>query len=322
MQEGFDVGLEMSGNAQAFREMLRTMHHGGSIAILGIPPEETAIDWDQVIFKGLTLKGIYGREMFETWYKMASLLQSGLNIGADHHASLPGAGVHRRLREHGLGPVGQGDPRLVDAVLKPVTAAAAAPPGSALLGDSASRDYGAKLARFSAFAAPELAGLVASLGLVPGMRVVDAGCGTGEVLGLMAASVGPSGCAVGLDLSAAHARAALGAGRLVVQADLLRAPLPPGGFDLVWSLNTVQPRAQAGCGGCCPVRAAAPGRAPRAGAEPFPAGDVLCLGRAPGAAGHRGGACLLPRALRGERDRAWRPARRSWACCVPGACAR
>jgi threonine 3-dehydrogenase len=80
MQEGFDVGLEMSGNAEAFREMLRTMHHGGSVAILGIPPGETAIDWNEVIFKGLTMKGIYGREMFETWYKMASLLQSGLNI--------------------------------------------------------------------------------------------------------------------------------------------------------------------------------------------------------------------------------------------------
>jgi threonine 3-dehydrogenase len=80
MQEGFDVGLEMSGNASAFREMLRTMHHGGSIAILGIPPGDTAIDWNQVIFKGLTLKGIYGREMFETWYKMASLLQSGLQL--------------------------------------------------------------------------------------------------------------------------------------------------------------------------------------------------------------------------------------------------
>jgi len=80
MQEGFDVGLEMSGNAAALREMLRTMHHGGSIAILGIPPDDTAIDWNQVIFKGLTLKGIYGREMFETWYKMSALLQSGLNI--------------------------------------------------------------------------------------------------------------------------------------------------------------------------------------------------------------------------------------------------
>ena len=80
MQEGFDVGLEMSGNATAFRDLLRTMHHGGSVALLGIPPQETAIDWNQVIFKGLTLKGIYGREMFETWYKMASLLQSGLTL--------------------------------------------------------------------------------------------------------------------------------------------------------------------------------------------------------------------------------------------------
>ncbi len=80
MEEGFDVGMEMSGNPQAFRDMLRTMHHGGKIAILGIPPGETSIDWNEVIFKGLVLKGVYGREMFETWYKMSSMLQSGLNI--------------------------------------------------------------------------------------------------------------------------------------------------------------------------------------------------------------------------------------------------
>ena len=80
MTEGFDVGMEMSGNPQAFRDMIRTMHHGGKIAILGIPPDETSIDWNEVIFKGLILKGIYGREMFETWYKMSSMLQSGLNI--------------------------------------------------------------------------------------------------------------------------------------------------------------------------------------------------------------------------------------------------
>ena len=80
MQEGFDVGLEMSGNAAALRDMLRTMHHGGSIAMLGIPPNEVAIDWNEVILKGLTIKGIYGRQMFETWYKMAALLQSGLNV--------------------------------------------------------------------------------------------------------------------------------------------------------------------------------------------------------------------------------------------------
>ena len=80
MIEGFDVGMEMSGNPQAFRDMLRTMHHGGKIAILGIPPGDMAIDWNDVIFKGLVLKGVYGREMFETWYKMSSMLQSGLNM--------------------------------------------------------------------------------------------------------------------------------------------------------------------------------------------------------------------------------------------------
>ncbi len=80
MEEGFDVGMEMSGNPQAFRDMVRTMHHGGKIAMLGIPPDEMAINWNEVIFKGLIIKGIYGREMFETWYKMSSMLQSGLNM--------------------------------------------------------------------------------------------------------------------------------------------------------------------------------------------------------------------------------------------------
>ncbi len=80
MVEGFDVGMEMSGNPQAFRDMLRTMHHGGKVSLLGIPPGDMAIDWNEVIFKGLVIKGIYGREMFETWYKMASMLQSGLNM--------------------------------------------------------------------------------------------------------------------------------------------------------------------------------------------------------------------------------------------------
>jgi len=87
MQEGFDVGLEMSGNPGAFRDLLRTMHHGGRVALLGIPPADTAIDWNQVIFKGLVIKGVYGREMFETWYKMSSMLQSGLDISPviTHH---------------------------------------------------------------------------------------------------------------------------------------------------------------------------------------------------------------------------------------------
>lgn len=80
MREGFDVGLEMSGNASALRDMLRTLHHGGSVAMLGIPSTEVAIDWNDVILKGLTIKGIYGRQMFETWYKMAALLQSGLKV--------------------------------------------------------------------------------------------------------------------------------------------------------------------------------------------------------------------------------------------------
>ena len=80
MTEGFDVGLEMSGVPAAFRDMLDKMNNGGKVAMLGIPPTDVAVDWNQVIFKGLTIKGIYGREMFETWYKMTSLLQSGLDI--------------------------------------------------------------------------------------------------------------------------------------------------------------------------------------------------------------------------------------------------
>ena len=80
MHEGFDVGLEMSGNDQAFRSMLENMNHGGKIAMLGIPAKDTLIDWNQVIFKGLIIKGIYGREMYETWYKMVAMLQSGLDI--------------------------------------------------------------------------------------------------------------------------------------------------------------------------------------------------------------------------------------------------
>lgn len=80
MTEGFDIGLEMSGVPVAFQSMLDNMNHGGKIAMLGIPPSDMGIDWNQVIFKGLNIKGIYGREMFETWYKMASLIQSGLDL--------------------------------------------------------------------------------------------------------------------------------------------------------------------------------------------------------------------------------------------------
>jgi threonine 3-dehydrogenase len=80
MVEGFDVGLEMSGHPAAFREMLANMCHGGRVAMLGIPPGEMAIDWNTVIFNMLTVKGIYGREMYETWYKMTVMIQSGLDI--------------------------------------------------------------------------------------------------------------------------------------------------------------------------------------------------------------------------------------------------
>lgn len=80
MKEGFDVGLEMSGNGQAFRDMLQNMSHGAKIAMLGIPDKDMSIDWRTVVFNMLTIKGIYGREMYETWYKMTVMLESGLNI--------------------------------------------------------------------------------------------------------------------------------------------------------------------------------------------------------------------------------------------------
>ena len=80
LKEGFDVGLEMSGNPAAFRDMIDNLCHGGKIALLGIPSEQIAIDWNKVVFNMLTIKGIYGREMYETWYKMSVMLDSGLNI--------------------------------------------------------------------------------------------------------------------------------------------------------------------------------------------------------------------------------------------------
>lgn len=80
MKEGFDVGLEMSGSGQALRDMIANLCHGGKIALLGIPSADLAIDWNTVIFNMLTIKGIYGREMFETWYLMQSMIQTGLDI--------------------------------------------------------------------------------------------------------------------------------------------------------------------------------------------------------------------------------------------------
>ena len=87
MKEGFDVGLEMSGNGQAFRTMIDVMCHGGKIAMLGIQKPGTLIDWDEVVFNGLTIHGIYGREMYETWYKMTAMIQTGLDISPviTHH---------------------------------------------------------------------------------------------------------------------------------------------------------------------------------------------------------------------------------------------
>ena len=82
MKEGFDVGLEMSGNGEAFKKMINNMCHGGKIALLGIPTNDLAIDWNKVIFNMLTIKGIYGREMFETWYLMQSMIQTGLDISS------------------------------------------------------------------------------------------------------------------------------------------------------------------------------------------------------------------------------------------------
>jgi len=89
MKEGFDVGLEMSGSPTALREMIEHMCHGGKIAMLGIPSESVPFDWTKVVFNMLTIKGIYGREMYETWYKMTVMLETGLNIKARHHASIP-----------------------------------------------------------------------------------------------------------------------------------------------------------------------------------------------------------------------------------------
>lgn len=80
MHEGFDIGLEVSGNPQAFNSMLETMNYGGKVSMLGFLPNDTQIDWNNIILKGLMVKGIYGREMFETWYKMASLIQSGMDV--------------------------------------------------------------------------------------------------------------------------------------------------------------------------------------------------------------------------------------------------
>ena len=113
MQEGFDVGLEMSGSPAAFREIIGQMCHGGKIAMLGIPSAEIAIDWHKVVFNMLTIKGIYGREMYETWYKMTVLLESGLDISPDHHPPLSLHRVRAGLCCDEVRRLWQGYPRLV-----------------------------------------------------------------------------------------------------------------------------------------------------------------------------------------------------------------
>ena len=116
------------------------------------------------------------------------------------------------------------------------------PASTGLLGDTAARDYACKLRLFNSFAAPELRQAIACLGLEPGMRILDAGCGTGEALQWLALEVGAQGLVVGLDLAAAHAaaaRATAPAETAVLQADLLRPPLAAASFDLVWTINTV-----------------------------------------------------------------------------------
>ena len=112
MTEGFDVGLEMSGAESAFNQMLDAMNHGGRIAVLGIPSGPMTLDLNDVIFKGLEIQGIYGRRIFETWYKMAAMLQSGLDVSAHRHPSAPGRPVRGGLRDRRQRRVRQGDPRL------------------------------------------------------------------------------------------------------------------------------------------------------------------------------------------------------------------
>jgi threonine 3-dehydrogenase len=107
MQEGFDVGLEMSGNVGAFRDMVGHMNHGGKLALLGILPGEASIDWSQVIFKGLLLKGVYGREMFETWYKMTAMLQSGLDVSPVLTHRFPAEDFEKAFETAGSGQAGK-----------------------------------------------------------------------------------------------------------------------------------------------------------------------------------------------------------------------
>ena len=107
MKEGFDIGLEMSGSPQAFESMVDHMVMGGHIAMLGIPARPAPVDWTKIVFKLLTIKGIYGREMFETWHKMIAMLQSGLDVRKVITHRLPARGFSAGLRDHALRAVRQ-----------------------------------------------------------------------------------------------------------------------------------------------------------------------------------------------------------------------
>ena len=107
MTEGFDVGLEMSGVAVAIRQMVELMRHGGKIAMLGIPPKDLAIDWNHVIFKGLFIKGIYGREMYETWYKMTQMIRSGLDVSGVLTHRFPAADFEKAFETMKSGQCGK-----------------------------------------------------------------------------------------------------------------------------------------------------------------------------------------------------------------------
>ena len=119
MQEGFDVGLEMSGNAQALRDMISNMSHGAKIAILGIPAKDVTLDLRQVIFNMVTLKGIYGREMYETWYKMSVHARIGRRHHARHHASIRLQRLPEGLRRHDLRPYRKSHPGLDEPGVNP-----------------------------------------------------------------------------------------------------------------------------------------------------------------------------------------------------------
>ena len=113
MKEGFDVALEMSGSPKAMTDLLPVMFHGGKIALLGIMPERGAIDWNLVVFNGLTIKGIYGREMYETWHKMTAMIQSGLDISPVITHRFPYTQVQGSDRADEIGQLRQDCSRLV-----------------------------------------------------------------------------------------------------------------------------------------------------------------------------------------------------------------